>query len=360
MRLPRILIFTALLGLPVLPLQAAEETDPAVQDAEAMPLAPRSLLLDTVSSEGFVFVAGERGTILRRAASGDWEQLSVPTRSTLTTLAAADGVIWAAGHSGVILRSRDNGDSWVRQRLDLWTRDSEQITDGVPVLDLLFTDKNNGFAVGAFSLLLQTADGGKTWRSIPIASMADGAVLASGTADEDVLSSGALLADELVLEQETDPHLNAIVRDEAGTIFVAGERGAVFRSKDAGVTWERIAFPYEGSLFGILSSAPGHVLVFGLRGSVYESTDAGDSWSRLETGVQAALMGGATLPGGGAVIVGSEGIVLRREDAASPFIATTFTNDAGETPVLSGVLPKAAGGLLLIGEKGVVDTHGSR
>jgi photosystem II stability/assembly factor-like uncharacterized protein len=171
--------------------------------------------------------------------------------------------------------------------------------------------------------------------------------------------SGVLDASQLVLEDEEDPHLNAIGRDAAGTLYIAGERGAMFRSSDNGDNWQRLSFPYEGSMFGIVGWDAGHVLAFGLRGNVFESTDGGDSWSRLDTGTEVALMGGAALPDGGAVIVGNEGTILRRADGASPFERSIFENAQGETPVLSGAIPDDAGHLILIGDKGA-DRHGAR
>jgi photosystem II stability/assembly factor-like uncharacterized protein len=286
--------------------------------------------------------------------------LPVPTRSALTAITATDGELWAAGHAGVILHSADNGDSWQRQRVDLWDPETADPTQGTPILDVLFLDARNGFAIGAFSQVLRTEDGGQHWAPISLKGEAVVAAEAAAALAETVVDdSGVFDAAELVLEEEADPHLNAILRDAAGTLFIAGERGAMFRSRDGGVTWQRLSFPYNGSLFGMLTFDAGHVLAYGLRGSVFESTDGGDNWSQLDSGTQAALMGGAALPGGGAVLVGSEGVVVRRADAASAFSAENFENDRGETPVLSGVVPQDDGSLVLIGDKGV-DLYGSR
>jgi photosystem II stability/assembly factor-like uncharacterized protein len=341
--------------------------DPAVLASESMPLASKALLLDLARTSAGLFAVGERGIALRGDGAGGWTQLSVPTRVALTSVATADGELWAAGHSGVILRSSDNGDTWTRQRVDVWSPDSMAPSQGAPILDLLFADASSGFAVGAFSTLLRTRDGGATWEAL---SLKGEAPVVEGAADADAISeagddptafdgSGVLSADLLVLEDEVDPHLNAIARDPAGTLYLAGERGAMFRSRDNGDSWQRLAFPYEGSMFGVMTWDAGHVLAFGLRGNVFESTDGGDSWSRLDTGTEVALMGGSALPGGGAVIVGNEGTILQRADGASPFERTTFQNADGETPVLSGAIPDDAGGLILIGDKGA-DRHGAR
>lgn len=349
------------------PALAAEPPadDPAVLASQILPLAPKTLLLDLVRTSAGLFAVGEHGIVLRGDEAGTWTQRSVPTRSTLTSIASADGELWVAGHSGVILRSSDNGDTWVRQRVDVWSPESIEPSQGAPILDLLFVDANNGFAVGAFSKLLRTSDGGQSWTALSLkgkAPAAEGMAYAEEAVEADdpgFGGSGVLSADDLVLDDEVDPHLNAIARDPAGTLYLAGERGAMFRSRDNGDSWQRLAFPYEGSMFGVMTWDAGHVLAFGLRGHVFESTDSGDSWSQLDTGTEVALMGGSALPGGGVVIVGNEGTILMRADAASPFERIIFQNADGETPVLSGAIPDAAGGLVLIGDKGA-DRHGIR
>lgn len=326
--------------------------DPALLDAEMMPRASRSMLLDVVRTDAGFFAAGERGHVLTSTDGRQWTQAAVPTRSTLTSIASADGVLWAAGHDGVILQSSDGGKQWQRLRVSPWSYDIVEPTDGVPVMDLLFTDANNGFAIGAYSLMLVTSDGGLTWTprsalSAPAAPVASEEQAAEGDSDDWTFSD-----DDLMLEAESDPHFNAIAKAGSGALVIAGERGTFLRSRDGGVSWDSKRLPYEGSMFGVLSWDEDHILVYGLRGNVYESRDLGDSWERVETGITTSLMGGHALANGGAILVGANGAVLMRPDADSPFVATAYEMSTGETPMLSGVLPAADGGFLVIGDKG--------
>ncbi|MBK9495920.1 MAG: hypothetical protein IPO08_15645 [Xanthomonadales bacterium] len=103
-------------------------------------------------------------------------------------------------------------------------------------------------------------------------------------------------ADALVLDEEDDPHLNGIARDALGQLLVVGERAAAFRSRDDGVSWERLSLPYDGSMFGVLALGEGHFLAYGLRGHVQETHDFGDSWRELDTGTESTLQGGARTP----------------------------------------------------------------
>lgn len=340
---------------------APAPADPAALDAEIMPRASQSLLLDTVQTAAGYFAVGERGHILVSDDGQDWKQLPVPTRSTLTSITSADGVLWAGGHDGVIVHSTDGGQSWTRRRMQVWTPDYADPLDGVPVMDILMVDGMNGFAIGAYAMFLETTDGGVTWepRGIinydepePEPQPAAEAEPADADADAPAAEDWTFDASDLELEAEADPHLYAMARTDEGHLVIAGERGAFFRSTDGGQTWERDRLPYEGSMFGILSFGGEHLLVHGLRGNVLESHDLGRSWTNVDTGVNTSLMGGRALADGGAILVGANGVVLSRPDGDSPFTETRFEMENGETPNLTGVLPAGEAGFIVVGDKG--------
>jgi photosystem II stability/assembly factor-like uncharacterized protein len=336
------------------PSETIARTDPVLLDAEILPRASRSLLLDVVRTNAGFFAVGERGHVLVSEDGQAWTQAKVPTRATLTTIATADGVLWAAGHDGVIVHSTDGGQTWTRRRAAPWSYDIVDPSEGVPVMDLLFTDARNGFAIGAYSLMLVTSDGGVTWTPRSVLGEAPAEEAPEPAAEEEVAAADdwTFSDDDLMLDAESDPHLNAMARTGSGALVIAGERGAFLRSRDGGQTWESKRLPYEGSMFGVLAWEDDHILVFGLRGNVLESRDLGDSWTEVETGITTSLMGGHALPGGGAVLVGANGAILSRPDAGTPFTATAFEMRTGETPLLSGVLPVDDAGYLVIGDKG--------
>ncbi len=335
--------------------------DPSIRTVEELPLAAKSLLLDIVKTDYGYFAVGDRGHVLRSDDGLSWTQLKIDTRSTLTSIASVGDRLWVAGHDGVIFYSADRGTSWTRQRTVPWTLDDTNPAHGVPILDVYFADENNGFAIGAFSLLLRTSDGGATWDLQSLSgepAAADSANDASAdkpAADESAAGadeSWTFSDDELELDDEVDPHLNAIAGSPNGILFIAGERGALFRSRNGGVTWSKLKLPYEGSMFGLVSWNENQIMAFGLRGNVFESFDGGQNWQQVKSGTSSTLMGGISLPNGGAVIVGNGGVVLQRPDRRTPFAIKTFQTDSGETPVLSGVTTTADNTLVLIGEKG--------
>jgi photosystem II stability/assembly factor-like uncharacterized protein len=341
---------------------APASSDPAMLESETAPHATRSLILDLVNAKSRAVAVGERGHILLSEDRRQWRQVEhVPTRSTLTGVAAVGDQVWAVGHDGVILHSADGGLGWVRQRVAPFDPDSSDTHNGVPLLDVLFLDERNGFAIGAYALLLRTSDGGTTWTEVPMS--ADGGsdvatdVGADTGADQDDAVEGdaaddswTMSADETEIEDEADPHLNAIARTGDGSLFIVGERGAAFRSTDSGESWQRLSLPYDGSMFGVIGYDGRHVLAFGLRGNVYESFDLGDHWNKVDSGAELSLMGGTGWENGGAALVGANGVVLTRTQGTGSLLRHAYPNAS----VLSSVLAIAPGGeLVLAGESGV-------
>ena len=334
---------------------AAEEAPQQV--AEVMPLVGhRSLVLDIAEAAARGVMVGERGHILVSESRSDWRQVEgVPTSATLTSVAAEGDHVWAVGHDGVILHSADGGLSWELQRVDpKQEQDPDEEFDprqGAPLLDVFFVNQQKGYAIGAYSLLLKTEDGGKNWRRVSVSGDGEEEEDAEAATGED--EDWTFSDEDLVLEAEENPHLNAIARSSSGLMMLVGERGAAFRSKDEGETWERIQLPYGGSMFGLLALGDNRFVAFGLRGHILETVDGGDSWQTLDTGTELSLMGGAALENGGFVVVGANGVVISRESANAALVSGVFVNESRETPVLASVLPRGVRTFLVTGEKGI-------
>lgn len=354
------------------PVPAATADAPAAAAvSETMPNAvTQALILGIVDSRSRAVAVGERGQVLVSESRSDWRQVAdVPTRATLTAVDAVDENVWAVGHDGTILHSGDGGLHWTLQRVDVLRPPSDDEEwnprQGVPLLDILMLDAQHGFAVGAYSLMLRTDDGGANWVAVDVTgtqgdAMADD-VVGDETTDEAAAEgedayddeSWTIAEDELVLDEESDPHFNGIVRTGSGALFIVAERGAGFRSRDGGATWERIQLPYQGSMFGAIGFEGDHLLAYGMRGNAFETSDLGDNWTELTTGTDLSLMGGAALPDAGVVLVGVNGIVVHRASATAPLANEVFSSAQSGTPVLASVLPRGGADLVVSGEKGV-------
>lgn len=332
--------------------------------------ANQALLLDIDISEKTILAVGEHGIVLlSENTGGSWQQQATPVSVLLTAVALVNpSTAITVGHDGVILRSTDSLSGWrkvfdgyrlneqvLRQATDRLrmanlrlreasgadhrvemsdqvydaevaldiARDDSVIGPAVPLLDVMFIDATTGFAVGAYGVLLETTDGGESWQ---------------------------LISNRF--ESPFDLHFNALHKDDQGDLFIAGEGGSVFRSRDSGRSWVSISTPYAGSLFGIVSSKIGeehYLLAFGLRGHVFRSTDQGDSWQTIATGTEATLSAGSVLHDGGVVLVGSSGILLTSADGGRSF-SKYFQRD--QLPS-SSIIVKNQQELLVVGMGGI-------
>ncbi len=304
--------------------------------------------LQAVARAGQTLVAvGARGVITTSDNEGEsWTQRPSPVQSDLVAVTFPTPTQgWAVGHDGVVLHSGDAGQTWEKQldgRLasDIFSRhyqaradagdDASQLAleavernyasgPSLPLLDVWFDDALHGYAVGSFGNLALTMDGGQTWE--PGFERIDN--------------------DEML-------NLNA-VRGIAGEVFIAAERGTLFKLNRAAGRFEKIETGYEGSFFGLTAHGQA-VLVYGLSGAVYRSTDQGLSWTRLATSSQATITAGIALPDTpGFVLVNAGGELLLGE-AAQDSLAL---RDAQSPARFTAVLPISGGRLLLTSLEGV-------
>lgn len=298
-------------------------SEPAADDSAWSVLSARSergLMLDVVAAGPRLVAVGERGHILYSDDQGrHWSQAKVPTRQLLTAVAFVDAQHgWAVGHDAQILATTDGGVTWAKQ--------FEDLNRQAPLLDLWFKDASTGFAVGAYGALLATTDGGQHW--------------------EDVSAR---------IDNPDQFHFNAIGAVKDGGLFIVGEQGSLFRSRDWGLSWEKVQGPYEGSLFGLLPTGePRTLLVYGLRGNLYRSADFGDTWANIPLRgargpLEFALSGATRLADGTLVLVGNSGTVLRSSDDGKTF--SLFNRP--DRLSLSAVTAGANGTLVLAGQGGV-------
>jgi len=223
--------------------------DPLDAPAEASPLAQHSQLLAITRAGSRLVAAGMRGHILYSDDDGrTWTQAKVPVSVALTALSfPTPEQGWAAGHSGVVLHSGDGGQSWelqldgrrtatdmiafykglagggdeaaarLAQELPInWQDGPEQ-----PWLGVWFADEQQGFVGGAFNLMLETRDGGRSWT--PWTHRVD---------NPDAL------------------HLNAIEKI-GSALYMPSERGVVFRMREGEERFRALQTAYTGSFFGI-------------------------------------------------------------------------------------------------------------
>lgn len=307
------------LSLALLPLAAGAEPL-KTRPAETAIKAAAGLMLDVGIAGSRRVAVGGRGIILHSSGDQGWVQAAVPIDSTLTAVAFSDeNRGWAVGHDMAILRTEDGAQTWQVQNFQ---PEKEQALH-----DVLVLNAEQVIAIGAYGTLMRTDDGGKTWIEL-----------------------------EAPTVREERPHLNGIVRLGNGDLLIVGEAGLIARSCDGqGRVWERLASPYEASLFGAASRGAQGALVYGLRGNAFTSEDlSANSWEKLDTGVVSSLFGGAVLANGENLMVGADGyagIVAADRQVRRASVESTSASRA--TGTLSAVVAASGGDAITVGEQGI-------
>lgn len=344
----------AFLMLLLLPFQLAAQDEslepkPAIQ----APLADQSLMLDVIFHDGGFVAVGSRGHVLLSEDGRQWRQASsVPVQATLTRVTQFGRRLWAVGHDATIISSTDRGETWFIQHYEPEAQE--------PLLDILFLNPNEGFAVGAYGRFMTTSDGGINWESGNLTDRVtseaiDWASLSEQQGDIETMP------DEFLDDEDADPreeanlgcyefgecHLNAIIQVDSDRLMIAAERGFGFRSVDEGSTWEAFRFPYTGSMFGLLQQQ-GCVLAYGLRGHIQKSCDFGNTWDEFPIDSQQTLMGGTITDDGSAILVGAGATRLRLSpDGRIEREADQLGSD------YAAVAAGEGGGFVIVGEDGV-------
>lgn len=285
-----------------------------VLDRPARKVAPSRpyTITGVAHMNGRTVAVGPRGMIRFSDDDGaTWRQAASPVAADLVTVRfAGPTTVWAVGHDSVALRSNDRGETWERmldgrsvlQLLEASVGTSEALkneiartmeqsaTPGVwpaPLLDIRFlADGQQGFAVGAFGLILYTRDGGRQWESW--VSRAD---------------------------NPRRYHLYALAGQGNG-VYIAGEQGLVLQLEPRKGQFERVETPYNGSYFGI-DQIGSRLFAYGLRGNAFVSHDAGGQWAKIETGSDAHIVG-TVAAGKNVYLVTQAGDVLLPDFAGGP------------------------------------------
>lgn len=282
-----------------------EHFDPLIQVSPVTIGASDSVIIDITKAGARLVAVGEKGIIIYSDDNGDtWVQAKVPVSVTLTAVYFINSEHgWSVGHSGVVIKTRDGGHTWVKQldgmqitkiieleKIELKKKSINEaslipiVDSSDPLFDIFFFDNDHGLVIGAFGIILETRNSGKTWS----------------------------LYYKHISNLNGD-HLYSL-KSENGKIIIAGERGALFISTDNGQSFSTINTPYKGSYFGVLLAADESIVVFGLQGNIFRSIDYGRTWESLNLGINSSWTGGTVVDDGSIVLVSQAGHIAISSD----------------------------------------------
>jgi photosystem II stability/assembly factor-like uncharacterized protein len=332
-------IVLALLGMVMAgTVSAAPVTDALQRPALLVRDPAHAVLLNAAAAGNRIVAVGERGIVTVSDDNGThWRQIATPVSVTLTMVRFVDsrnGV--AIGHGGIVLTTTDSGNSWVKRldgkqaaeiSLDAarasgyagQLKVAEQfVADGPdkPFFDVILFDSRRLVVVGAYGLAFESDDGGQHWTSFMQR-----------------------------LDNPKGLHLYA-ARQNGDEVAIAGEQGLVLLSRDRGRTFKRIETPYKGSYFTVEIPAPGKILVAGLRGNVWRSFDAGGTWKPVASNMPVTITASTVLDGT-TFLANQAGFILRvRGDGIEAI-------NVAPIAMPSGLLAFPDGRLLATGVEGV-------
>lgn len=316
--------------------------DPAIQIKE-----PAKAVLLSIAKAGKRLVAvGERGIIVISDDGGNsWKQSKVPSSDSLTVVKfVTPSIGWAAGHSGLILHTEDGGQNWTRQldgrtaaklssdavqarfagktpeaKLQL-ENVARMLQDGPdkPFLDMYFEDAQKGTVVAAYGLIVHTEDGGKTWTS---------------------------WMDRL---DNPDGHHFYAVAKVGNDVYVAGEQGLFYQSRDGGKQFKRIVSPYAGSYFGIAVAPSGGLILIGMKGTIM--LFSGRTFTSVQSPSKINLTATAWAMDGSLLLLNQGGQLLISHDQGKTFEILAVP----ALPPSGGMIDTGTGAIVTVGVAGVI------
>ena len=159
---------------------------------------------------------------------------------------------WAVGSGGTLLETTDGGATW--KRVSIQTKET--------LRDVWFIDDHLGWVVverdvyrlktndAARSYLLNTEDGGLRWRTVYLA------------------------------EIDVNARLTRVIFADALNGWVFGETGAVLGTRDGGVTWTRQSLPTRHLLLGGAFFENSRLWLVGAGATIVHTSNRGVTWQK--------------------------------------------------------------------------------
>lgn len=269
--------------------------------------------------EDYGWAVGHNGSITHTRDGGKtWTLQQSGTTKALFSVSFADKLHgWVSGDESTLLWTDNGGETWSVTRIEVSQVGlSEDTMLAVPDLiyyGIQFTDAQNGWMVGEYGNIRHTSDGGKTWDS-QHESLLDELVEKGGS--KDVMTLGAFfrvlftdpnngmavgaggavavtdnggkqwrwISREGEKQDVPNIHLyNIVAPGQNGQLIAVGTNGLVLTSSNSGADWQTATIP--GGVFtwinGLAFGEGGKGVLVGGKGLILLSDDSGQSWRTL-------------------------------------------------------------------------------
>ncbi|MBR9979233.1 MAG: choice-of-anchor D domain-containing protein [Bacteroidetes bacterium] len=278
---------------------------------------PLSLQRLKVAPDGSVWGTGSIGAIARSTDAGlTWKLFSTGTTTVIYDIAFPDAqTAVAVCGGGLILRSEDQGVTW--------TDISAPI--GTDITSIDFFDAQHGFAVQKPKYLLRTTDGGVTWTDtsfvvneltqVRFADATNGWLVSNSTGSVFRTTNAGASWDFIAVEQPRRFTFHAVHPVSDQKTLLLGTGGAIFLTEDGGQSWTQGGTAITRRHFNSITAlSDSSAWVFG-NGSAYRTVDAGVTWQGSDTISLPGFRAGYALSLTRIIGTGSQGQLMLSKDA---------------------------------------------
>jgi photosystem II stability/assembly factor-like uncharacterized protein len=274
----------------------------------------RALAVHPARSE-VIYAGTDRGCYRSESGGDSWEHQESPMDRTQIWSLAIDRsnpqILLAGVCPAAIYRSLDGGDTWQRLQVDMPDRcEGTLIVPRVTCLTIDLDDSRRIYAGVEIGGARRSRDGGETWET-----------LTRGLSSQDIhglaVVPGRRPGSRRILLASTNNDVNRSLDDgdtweplNVGTVFPwpycraaasapedpdlvylgcgngpPGNQGALFRTRDGGSSWERMALPIAPNStvwnLGFNAADPQRLYASSISGQLYRSLNGGASWQKM-------------------------------------------------------------------------------
>lgn len=273
-----------------------------------------------------VYVAGA-GSIVRHFDGTSWNSRTLLGWGSETLLGVAahpttPGTVYVAGQRGQLMRSTDSGATWSRMTTGL----SEDLLD----IDAL--SPTDVIAVGATGAATRTTTGSdwtataatagvSSWEDVAAHPTNGQVAIAAGSHGRigRTIDGGATWT---VVSTPSQRGLYGVTYGSGDVAWAVGEDGDVVRSTDGGVTWSAQETGSSARLWSVAAVDERRAWAVGDSGTILRTDDGGATWTAQSSGTTVSLRGVSAVDRSRAVTVG-RGTVRRTGDGGATWLAAS-------------------------------------